>query len=165
MIVRVCAAPKKPKENGQKTGCFDAEGKEIEYDKKIVMDGFRAHCGCGILIDIDKQEIIPRRIDGADDGFYAEIKGGKIFFGAFRNPIIGLHAIERRESACFDKNGNPIYIGDTVAILPPRNENGKIFYGTVRFREQDVLFIETEYGNFTVSFAPGECVENLRKIN
>lgn len=151
MIVKVCAAPRKTKGNNQKTGCFDANGKEIEYGEKVLMSGFCAHCGDDASVFIDEQEIIPQKLEG-ESGFEAKIHGGKVYFSSFNGPINVLHVIEHEESHCFDKNGNPIYIGSYLCFYP---ESVKLF-GYVIEIESCYLIFNTEFGTARIEYDQGE---------
>lgn len=159
MIVRVSAVPKKPEGNSQKTGCLDTDGKEIEYGKKILMQSLRVCPGDSLRFDIKEQEIIPQRIPGMQGGFYADFDGGRVYCEASSDRVSAFKVIEESknqpnwlETRCFDKNGNPIYIGSYLCFYP---ESVKLF-GYVMGIESCYLIFNTKFGTARIKYAQGE---------
>lgn len=162
MIVRVSVAPKKPEGNSQKTGCLDTDGKEIEYGKKILMQGLCVCPGGDLRFDIKEQEIIPQRIPGMQGGFYADFDGGRVYCDASSDRIAAFKVIDepknqpnQMETGCFDKNGKPICIGNLLCFPYGKSP----LFGYVMGIDSDYLLIRTSYGEGRVGFAQGECLD------
>lgn len=121
VLVRVTPVRKEPKKNPNGTGCFDVNGKEIEYGQTIKLTGinshFRFNMGNLEFVAGNSGEFVVERSDGVEHGFFTKIYDREIFFAPREEPYQYLEVVEPYTyTGCVDAAIRPIIVGQEIII-------------------------------------------------